>query len=228
MAWRPEEQNRLMVIADDVTGSPARNARLSAVGAPMDGALGPAVDHGEKVAAPLIRGRDDDVRIARIEPREALEDFRDDRRCHVVRPGVAQCPARRLAHGRARDRNNHRFFHQNLLASLLNGSPSLCKGHRGRRHQRWACPYATWVDEQVSLAFVDPLRKVLGMNPVLGRRGPSAISCLQSLCAPRASVAYKNHTPEGMLSQTDRLRVIQLGVKASEKLNAISLLTSDF
>src|SRR5205814_4817 len=40
---------------------------FAAIGAAMDRALRTAVDHGEKLAAALIRGRDDDVGIARID-----------------------------------------------------------------------------------------------------------------------------------------------------------------
>ena len=42
---------------------------LAAVGAAMDRALGSAVDERAHVAAPLVCGGDDDVRVARIDAR---------------------------------------------------------------------------------------------------------------------------------------------------------------
>src|SRR5262249_55124394 len=60
---------------------------LAAVGAAMDRALGPAVDEGGKRSAALIRRRDDDVGVARVEDDVADTGVLGDLQ-HLV-PGLA-------------------------------------------------------------------------------------------------------------------------------------------
>ena len=61
--------------------------------------------------------QDDILNLLRVEAGNAAQNLLNHRRSHVVRAGVSQCAAGRLANRRSRDGCNNRFLHSILLSS---------------------------------------------------------------------------------------------------------------
>ena len=95
---RPDEQKRLMVTADALTGMPARRLAIRATFSPCS---------ASGIAQPRITSSIS----AAIEARRAAQRRVDDERGHVVRPRVAQAAVRRLADGGPRRRDDDCFSH---------------------------------------------------------------------------------------------------------------------